>query len=34
MCSLTSLKNLTGIEKLELKNMNLRIENERLKKDT
>lgn len=32
MCSLMRRKNLTDIEKLELENMKLRIENERLKK--
>ena len=32
MCSLMKKKNLTDIEKLELENMKLRIENERLKK--
>ena len=32
MSSLMNKKNLTDIEKLELENMKLRIENERLKK--
>ena len=32
MSSLMNRKNLTDIEKLELENMKLRIENERLKK--
>lgn len=32
MSSLMNRKNLTNIEKLELENMKLRIENERLKK--
>lgn len=34
LCKYSNKKNLTDMEKLQYENMKLRIENERLKKDT